>query len=368
MAPGPQLMPTNACKRAFQALARGDTGAAEALFRENLEEKSREGAKANREAAEAARNIAAFKRLTNVAEAADLYSRAAELDPENYQTWIDLGDMTLRAGHLARARSAFERSLAIAERLAQADPGNAGRQRDLSVSHNRIGDVQQVQGDLAAALTSYQASHVIFERLAQADPGNAGWQRDLSVSYNRIGDVQQAQGDPAVALTSYQASLAIRGGLAQADPTNTGWQRDLSVSHDWMGDVQRAQGDLAAALTSYQASLAIAERLAQVDPGNAGWQRDLSISHERIGDVAAGAGRPSGGADQLPGLARNQRASGAGGSWQRWLAARPCGEFRAHGYGRIAAGHARRRAQGVPERSGYYCVSRETVTRQCNTA
>jgi hypothetical protein len=66
------------------------------------------------------------------------------------------------------------------------------------------------------------------------------------------------------------------------------------------------------------------------------------------GRRAQGAGRPSGGPDQLPGLARNQRASGAGGSWQRWQAARPCGEFRARGYGRIAAGHARRRAQGVP--------------------
>jgi hypothetical protein len=29
-------------------------------------------------------------------------------------------------------------------------------QRDLSVSHNKIGDVQQAQGDLAATLTSYQ--------------------------------------------------------------------------------------------------------------------------------------------------------------------------------------------------------------------
>jgi hypothetical protein len=52
--------------------------------------------------------------------------------------------------------------------------GNAGWQRDLLVSHDRIGDVQQAQGGLAAALTSYQASLAIRERLAQADPGNAG--------------------------------------------------------------------------------------------------------------------------------------------------------------------------------------------------
>jgi hypothetical protein len=31
------------------------------------------------------------------------------------------------------------------------------------------------------------------ERLAAADPGNAGWQRNLSVTHGRIGDVLQAQ-------------------------------------------------------------------------------------------------------------------------------------------------------------------------------
>jgi len=55
--------------------------------------------------------------------------------------------------------------------------------------------VRQAQGDLAAALISYQASLDILERLAKADPGNAGWRRDLSASHIKIGDVQQAQGD-----------------------------------------------------------------------------------------------------------------------------------------------------------------------------
>src|SRR3954451_4492795 len=50
---------------------------------------------------------------------------------------------------------------------------------------------------------------------AEADPGNAGWQRDLSVSYNKIGDVQVEQGDLAAALASYRASLAIAEGLAE---------------------------------------------------------------------------------------------------------------------------------------------------------
>jgi len=83
-------------------------------------------------------------------------------------------------------------------------------------------------GDLAAARTAYQASLDIRVRLAAADPANTGWQRDLSVSHNKLGDVATAAGDLAAARTAYQASLDIRARLAAADPANTGWQRDLS--------------------------------------------------------------------------------------------------------------------------------------------
>ena len=88
------------------------------------------------------------------------------------------------------------------QRLAQADAGNAGRQRDLAVSYERVGNVQVTQGDLAAGAASYQASLDIRKRLAQADPGNAGWQYDLGVSYEKIGDVQMTQGNLTEALQS----------------------------------------------------------------------------------------------------------------------------------------------------------------------
>jgi eukaryotic-like serine/threonine-protein kinase len=67
-------------------------------------------------------------------------------------------------------------------------------QGDLSFSHQRIGDVQRAQGDLSAALTSYQVLLAIAERLAEADPGNAWWQRDLALSYGRVAIVEAQQG------------------------------------------------------------------------------------------------------------------------------------------------------------------------------
>ena len=316
-------------------------------------------------------------------------------------------------------------------RLAAADPANTEWQRDLSVSHNKLGDVAAAAGDLAAARAAYQAALDIARpagrrrprqhrmaarpvrqprtssatwrsrpgtwpppapptrpastsraRLAAADPANTEWQRDLSVSHNKLGDVAAAAGDLAAAraayqaaldiarpagrrrprqhrmaarpvrqprtssgtsrprpgtwpppapptrpawtsppgwppptpptpngsatcpsattssgtwrsrpgtwpppATAYQAALDIADRLAAADPANTEWQRDLSVSHNKLGDLATAAGDLAAARTAYQAALDIADRLAAADPANTEWQRDLELVRQKISSL-----------------------------------------------------------------------------------
>ena len=99
--------------------------------------------------------------------------------------------MLVAQGNLPEALKAFRAGLAIADRLAKADPGNAGWQRDLSVSYERIGDVLVDQGNLPEALKAFRAGLAIADRLAKADPGNAGWQRDLIVSYVKLAGIDQ---------------------------------------------------------------------------------------------------------------------------------------------------------------------------------
>jgi tetratricopeptide (TPR) repeat protein len=98
---------------------------------------------------------------------------------------------------LAGALAAYRESLAVSQRLASADPSNAGWQRDLSVSHDRLGDVLSAQGDLAGALAAYRESLAVSQRLASADPSNAGWQRDLMVSCWRMATMAEQNGDDA---------------------------------------------------------------------------------------------------------------------------------------------------------------------------
>ena len=56
------------------------------------------------------------------------------------------------------------------------------------------------------------------ETAGGADPDNAGWQRGLSVSYDRVGDVLVAQGNLPEALKSFRDQFAIADRLASADP------------------------------------------------------------------------------------------------------------------------------------------------------
>jgi len=79
----------------------------------------------------------------------------------------------LVAGKPSEADDAYQRSLDIIKKLADDDPGNAKRQRDLGVSLNRIGDVRVAAGKPSAAGNTYQRSLDIIKKLADDDPDNA---------------------------------------------------------------------------------------------------------------------------------------------------------------------------------------------------
>jgi hypothetical protein len=57
------------------------------------------------------------------------------------------------------------------------------------VIHNKLGDVAVDAGDLATARTHYQISLDIRQRLA-ADPAHTGWQRELSVIREKIAQLE----------------------------------------------------------------------------------------------------------------------------------------------------------------------------------
>ena len=212
--------------------------------------------KDRKEAALAYRNLGAIAGLGDPKRALEAYKKAVALDPDDVESLLGIGEIQIDRGDFNEARTPLERVLT----LAKTDDQAFYRYWALL----GLGDTQKRRGDFVGALKSYRDGLAIADRMATSDLGNAEWQRDLSVSFNKVGDVQVAQGDRAGALKSYLDSLAIRDRLAKSDPGNAEWQRDLSVSYEKIGDVQFAQGDLAGALKFYKDSLTIRDRLGDI--------------------------------------------------------------------------------------------------------
>jgi tetratricopeptide (TPR) repeat protein len=270
-------------ERAVEEAKKGNTRVAEGIWRQIYENQEKEQNKARQEQADAARNLAASVVINNVAEGLSWYRKATALDPDDMAGWLGLGNAALVGGTLQEADRAFHRYTELAR--------GAGNERETAVGLIGLGDVLVAQGNLTEALHAYRDSLAIAERLAKADPGNAGWQRDLAASHGKVGDVLVDQGNLTEALHAYRDSLGIFERLTKADLGNAGWQRDLSVAYNKVGDVLFDQGNLTEALQAYRDSLAIRERLAKADPGNAGWQSDLAVSHAKWASVYERQGR-----------------------------------------------------------------------------
>jgi hypothetical protein len=72
------------------------------------------------------------------------------------------------------------------------------------------------------------SSLTIRDHLAKSDPGNAGWQRDLSVSYGRVATVEVRQGAHADALIAPERGREIAIRLSRQSPDNATLKKDLT--------------------------------------------------------------------------------------------------------------------------------------------
>ena len=210
-------------------------------------------------------------------------------DPNALNNWANLlraeGDRLQAQGDLNGAKSKFQQSMEVAEKVVKQAPADTTWQRNLSVVYGRLGLVEYLQGDLTGAKVQSRQALQIALKLATQDPSNSLWQHDLVATNNRLGTVLLAQGDLSGANGQFQSSLEIALKGANQDPSNSLWQRDLGLVYDKLGDVLKAQGDLNGAKTQFQRGLQITQELAKQNPRNSDTQRDLTFPYNRLGTV-----------------------------------------------------------------------------------
>ena len=230
-------------------------------------------------------------------KAVEIMQRLTATDPSNtrwqrdlFVSHIKVGDALAVQGKLTDALTSYRDATAIVERLAKAEPAETKWQSDLSMAHYSVGNVLDSQGKLVDALTSHRASLAIRESLAAAEPDNTDLLEEAFRSYEMVGDLQVRQSNPADALASFRSGLAIAERLAKASPYSARLQHNLALSQEFLAKVLLEQRNLPTALALFRASVAIKERLAAADPGNEELQHDLSVSYRNVGKVLVAQG------------------------------------------------------------------------------
>ncbi|MGH8532623.1 MAG: tetratricopeptide repeat protein, partial [Gammaproteobacteria bacterium] len=137
-------LPEDQLKRAQEALAKGNTAAAEALFGEALEQGKAQATASNEKAAEAAYQLGqlAYTRI-DYAKAYAYYQEAAKLEPDN-PTYLNMaGRLAQEVGRYAEARPFLEEALQIREKtLGPEHP-------DVAESLNYLAELYRTQGRYA---------------------------------------------------------------------------------------------------------------------------------------------------------------------------------------------------------------------------
>ena len=191
-------------REALRELKEGKPRAAETIFEQVLERKKREAA--SKEAAAAARHIGALAYLHDTNKALSAYAEAVELDPENPDGWNRLGLLQKRLGNLDVATQAFERVLALGNKVE--DKGV------IAMAYGNLGLVYRTRGDLAKAEECHLKALALNEEL--------GRKEGMASDYGNLGSVYRIRGELAKAEEHYLKAVAIeeelgpKGGIADA--------------------------------------------------------------------------------------------------------------------------------------------------------
>jgi tetratricopeptide (TPR) repeat protein len=86
----------------------------------------------------------------------------------------------------ADARASYDKGLKIATKLTNADQTNVQYRRDLSVSHEKLGDALALEDRHDDARKAYQDSFNIRKKLADANPKNDEYQLGLQMIAEKI--------------------------------------------------------------------------------------------------------------------------------------------------------------------------------------
>jgi tetratricopeptide (TPR) repeat protein len=191
----------------------------------------------------------------------------------------ELGLVLKRTGQPAEALAALEESLAVAQKMAAANPQVVWIQRELGLSHAAIGYTLQGMGPerVSKAEAEFRAAQAILEKLDDTDSLMA-----LAASYNNLGNLLDATGRSSEAEAAYRKALVLKQRLVADRPANLDTRRRLGSGHRNLGLWLSRAGKPSEAEAEYRAALTHLQRVVDGDPADVEARGNLAATRSDL--------------------------------------------------------------------------------------
>jgi tetratricopeptide (TPR) repeat protein len=156
------------------------------------------------------------------------------------EVWHNSGDLLSDLGERERKKAIrhFDNALDLRKELDKKSRTKK-TQRDLARTYGYIGDVELDLRRYPEARTSYDASHTIRERLAK-DANDLEAQFQLARSWANLGNHKTRKPDPDYqgAINDFEKSRELQAKLVERDPTVTDYKTDLGYTYNRIAELK----------------------------------------------------------------------------------------------------------------------------------
>ena len=198
-----------------------------------------------------------------------------------------IGSVRFDQGQLPDALLAYQASLDLAGRLAEADPDDVHRQ----LAHSRIwafvGQTHWYQGDLDAAQKAFESAQRILQLTDRRSPDSSELHFQQVILANNIGHILESRGMLDQAMLEYRSMLELSQALVATDPDRSEWQEHLGMAHNNLGKQALIGGDLASSIAEYHADNTIETRLSEADPKDNNQRTNMLVVRAILGRTLA---------------------------------------------------------------------------------
>ena len=237
-----------------------------------------------------------FVELNRIQEAMDIYVKILEVNPEDVET-------LLTAGHISVALQRFDDARNIYNRVLEIEPWNADARQFMEALDNpepqtvAVKSPREIYQEIQPLLHNDQPQAAIeaLHNLIESYP-------DFAVAHNDLGVLYYGQGQKDTARAHYEQA-------AQLQPDNTTFQKNLAdfyfvecnriqeamdiyvkilESHPEDIETLMTAGHISVALQRFDDARTIYERVLEIEPWNADARQSLSNIESRVNDSNPG--------------------------------------------------------------------------------